>query len=408
MKFYQLPISERRKMLLQNGIKLNHVDDDLLSELDLLSENVIGKLTLPLSVLQTAIVNGQSFQVPMATEESSVVAAANHGLNIFNQNGGVSAKSERTGIWGQLVFEVAEFSLAEFEAKKPDYLKLVNEEFASLVKHGGGVRQIIAEVKTDLLFLRVLVDPAESMGANRTNTILEFLGQKISQDFTIEKLYAILSNYPSQYTCAKVSLAFASLTKTKDEKIGEKIAQKIVLLSKIGQEDPYRAVTNNKGIMNGVDAILLATGNDFRAVEAACHQAASLSGSYQSLSNWRIEDNKLVGEIKLPLAIGVVGGSIKSRSDVQVAYRILRQVTASELAEIIAAVGLANNLAALLAISTVGIQKGHMSLQIRNVLKNLTATDEEKNSVKELMQKQKRYSETDAKKFLQEIREENN
>ncbi len=395
-------------MLLQNGIKLNHVDDDLLSELDLLSENVIGKLTLPLSVLQTAIVNGQSFQVPMATEESSVVAAANHGLNIFNQNGGVSAKSERTGIWGQLVFEVAEFSLAEFEAKKPDYLKLVNEEFASLVKHGGGVRQIIAEVKTDLLFLRVLVDPAESMGANRTNTILEFLGQKISQDFTIEKLYAILSNYPSQYTCAKVSLAFASLTKTKDEKIGEKIAQKIVLLSKIGQEDPYRAVTNNKGIMNGVDAILLATGNDFRAVEAACHQAASLSGSYQSLSNWRIEDNKLVGEIKLPLAIGVVGGSIKSRSDVQVAYRILRQVTASELAEIIAAVGLANNLAALLAISTVGIQKGHMSLQIRNVLKNLTATDEEKNSVKELMQKQKRYSETDAKKFLQEIREENN
>lgn len=395
-------------MLLQNGIKLNHVDDDLLSELDLLSENVIGKLTLPLSVLQTAIVNGQSFQVPMATEESSVVAAANHGLNIFNQNGGVSAKSERTGIWGQLVFEVAEFSLAEFEAKKPDYLKLVNEEFASLVKHGGGVRQIIAEVKTDLLFLRVLVDPAESMGANRTNTILEFLGQKISQDFTIEKLYAILSNYPSQYTCAKVSLAFASLTKTKDEKIGEKIAPKIVLLSKIGQEDPYRAVTNNKGIMNGVDAILLATGNDFRAVEAACHQAASLSGSYQSLSNWRIEDNKLVGEIKLPLAIGVVGGSIKSRSDVQVAYRILRQVTASELAEIIAAVGLANNLAALLAISTVGIQKGHMSLQIRNVLKNLTATDEEKNSVKELMQKQKRYSETDAKKFLQEIREENN
>ena len=157
-----------------------------------------------------------------------------------------------------------------------------------------------------------------------------------------------------------------------------------------------------------MDAILLATGNDFRAVEAACHQAASLSGSYQSLSNWRIEDNKLVGEIKLPLAIGVVGGSIKSRSDVQVAYRILRQVTASELAEIIAAVGLANNLAALLAISTVGIQKGHMSLQIRNVLKNLTATDEEKNSVKELMQKQKRYSETDAKKFLQEIREENN
>lgn len=132
--------------------------------------------------------------------------------------------------------------------------------------------------------------------------------------------------------------------------------------------------------MNGVDAILLATGNDFRAVEAACHQAASLSGTYQSLSSWQIEDGKLVGEISLPLAIGVVGGSIKSRSDVQVAYNILGQVSVSELAELIATVGLANNLAALLAISTVGIQKGHMNLQIRNVLKNLSATDNEKSS----------------------------
>lgn len=256
-------------------------------------------------------------------------------------------------------------------------------------------------------FLRVLVDPAESMGANRTNAILEFLGQKISQEFAIEKLYAILSNYPSQFTHAKVSLDFASLTKTKDKKIGEKIAQKVALLSKIGKQDSYRAVTNNKGIMNGVDAILLATGNDFRAVEAACHQAASLSGAYQSLSSWQIEDGKLVGEVSLPLAIGVVGGSIKSRSDVQVAYNILGQVSASELAELIATVGLANNLAALLAISTVGIQKGHMNLQIRNVLKNLSATDNEKKVVKQLMQEQKRYGETDAKNFLQKIREEN-
>lgn len=407
MKFYQLSASERRESLLQEGIKLNKVDCDLLAELDTLSENVIGKLTLPLSILQVAVVNGKSFQIPMATEEASVVAAANHGLNIFNQNGGAIAKSERTGIWGQLVFKVEKFSLASFQSKELSYLKAANQEFASLVKHGGGVKKIASELKDDLLFLRVLVDPAESMGANRTNAILEFLGQKISQEFAIEKLYAILSNYPSQFTHAKVSLDFASLTKTQDKKIGEKIAQKVALLSKIGKQDSYRAVTNNKGIMNGVDAILLATGNDFRAVEAACHQAASLSGAYQSLSSWQIEDGKLVGEVSLPLAIGVVGGSIKSRSDVQVAYNILGQVSASELAELIATVGLANNLAALLAISTVGIQKGHMSLQIRNILKNLSATDNEKKAVKQLMQEQKRYSETDAKNFLQKIREEN-
>ena len=407
MKFYQLSASERRESLLQEGIKLNKVDCDLLAELDTLSENVIGKLTLPLSILQVAVVNGKSFQIPMATEEASVVAAANHGLNIFNQNGGAIAKSERTGIWGQLVFKVEKFSLASFQSKELSYLKAANQEFASLVKHGGGVKKIASELKDDLLFLRVLVDPAESMGANRTNAILEFLRQKISQEFAIKKLYAILSNYPSQFTHAKVSLDFASLTKTQDKKIGEKIAQKVALLSKIGKQDSYRAVTNNKGIMNGVDAILLATGNDFRAVEAACHQAASLSGAYQSLSSWQIEDGKLVGEVSLPLAIGVVGGSIKSRSDVQVAYNILGQVSASELAELIATVGLANNLAALLAISTVGIQKGHMSLQIRNILKNLSATDNEKKAVKQLMQEQKRYSETDAKNFLQKIREEN-
>ena len=407
MKFYQLSASERRESLLQEGIKLNKVDCDLLAELDTLSENVIGKLTLPLSILQVAVVNGKSFQIPMATEEASVVAAANHGLNIFNQNGGAIAKSERTGIWGQLVFKVEKFSLASFQSKELSYLKAANQEFASLVKHGGGVKKIASELKDDLLFLRVLVDPAESMGANRTNAILEFLGQKISQEFAIKKLYAILSNYPSQFTHAKVSLDFARLTKTQDKKIGEKIAQKVALLSKIGKQDSYRAVTNNKGIMNGVDAILLATGNDFRAVEAACHQAASLSGAYQSLSSWQIEDGKLVGEVSLPLAIGVVGGSIKSRSDVQVAYNILGQVSASELAELIATVGLANNLAALLAISTVGIQKGHMSLQIRNILKNLSATDNEKKAVKQLMQEQKRYSETDAKNFLQKIREEN-
>lgn len=400
-KFYQWLPEERRAFLTEKGIKLSEIDSETLERLDKLSENVIGQVRLPLGVLPKLIVNGKDYQVPMAVEEPSVVAAANHAAKIFNQNGGAVADSRRNGIYGQIVLEVADnFDLTRFTIEFPQLIKLANKKFASLVKHGGGVRKIEASQKENLVFLRVLVDPAEAMGANKTNAILEFLGNELEKQPGIEQtLYAILSNYPTQLTSAKVSLSLDSVG-------GLKVAKKIVLLSQIGQADIYRAVTNNKGIMNGIDSVLVATGNDYRGVEAATAVFANKNGTYTSLSEWKIKDGKLVGSLTVPLAIGVVGGSIKARRDVQQSFSLLGSISAKELAQVIATTGLANNFSALLAISTKGIQAGHMKLQARNLVATLKANEDEKAMVLKKLQKSKRYTQEAAFKFLNEIRKD--
>ena len=401
MKFYELTPEKRREYLINQGIELDGIDEITLHELDNLSENVIGQLRFPVGIVQNLLVNGKSYLVPLATEEPSVVAAANHGASIFAKNGGVTAASKRTGIYGQITLQVdAKFDASKLSQLFPMIIEQANSQFASLVKHGGGVRQINLQQKDDLVMLRVLVDPAESMGANRVNSILEFIANKLATfPGVVDKLFAILSNYPSQFTTAQVELGVATVG-------GVKVAERIALLSKIGQNDSFRAVTNNKGIMNGVDAVLLATGNDVRAVEAACGVWASEKGKYSSLSRWDVKDDKLIGSLTIPLAIGTVGGSINSRTDVKQSYRLLGQgITSSELANVIAAVGLANNLAALLAISTTGIQAGHMKLQAKNTVGNLTATSREKEQVRQMMIDKKEYSLAAAEQFLKQIRE---
>lgn len=400
-KFYQWLPEERRAFLTEKGIKLSEINPATLERLDKLSENVIGQVRLPLGVLPKLIVNGKDYQVPMAVEEPSVVAAANHAAKIFNQNGGAVADSRRNGIYGQIVLEVANnFDLTRFTIEFPQLIKLANKKFASLVKHGGGVRKIEASQKETLVFLRVLVDPAEAMGANKTNAILEFLGNELEKQPDIEQtLYAILSNYPTQLTSAKVSLLLDSVG-------GLKVAKKIVLLSKIGQADIYRAVTNNKGIMNGIDSVLVATGNDYRGVEAATAVWANKNGSYTSLSKWKIEEDRLVGSLTVPLAIGVVGGSIKARRDIQQSFSLLGNISAKQLAEVIATTGLANNFSALLAISTKGIQAGHMKLQARNLVATLKANEDEKAMVLKKLQESKRYTQEAAFEFLNEIRKD--
>ena len=404
MKFYELAPKKRRKMLQKQGIKLDEIDPQVLRDLDLLSENVIGQLRLPVGLVQNLLVNGQNYQVPMVTEEASVVAAANNGAGIVAKAGGFTASSQRDGIWGQIVMQVAEnFKVSNLQEVLPALIKKTNTYFASLVSHGGGVRKIELKQINDLLYIKVLVDPAEAMGANKVNSILEFMADEL-EDFAgiKQKLFAILSNYPSQITTVKAAIPVNLIG-------GTETARKIVLLSRIGQDDPMRAVTNNKGIMNGVDAVLLATGNDTRAVEAACGVFASKKGTYASLSKWQLENENLVGKLSIPLPIGTVGGSITSRKDVRQNYRILgEKITVEQLANIIAAIGLANNLAALLAISTKGIQAGHMKLQARNIVAVLDATAAEKKVVFQKIINSKKYSQSAAKEFLKEIREENN
>ncbi len=402
MKFYQLSPEQRRKILADESIQLEKINPAELDRLDQLSENVIGEIRLPLSIVQNLIINGEYFHVPMATEEPSVVAAANHGAHLFALNNGVQATSNRNGIWGQIVLKVdASFDKDQLEPEFPALIAQANHKFASLIRHGGGVKKIVAHQQGDLLYLRVLVDPAEAMGANKTNSILEYLAPKMLAYRGIKgKLFAILSNYPSQIATAEAKLSFKSLG-------GQEVAQRIALLSQIAHDDVYRAVTNNKGIMNGVDAVLLATGNDYRAVEAACGVWASRSGQYCSLSSWQVKNDFLVGKLTLPLAIGTVGGSISARQDIKQSFSILgRDINSDQLAKIIVSIGLANNLAAMLAISTTGIQAGHMKLQARNIVNSLSATPKEKEAILKLMIEHKAYSQTKAKNFLEKLREE--
>lgn len=402
MKFYELSAMQRRQYYLNKGINFVDIDATELDRLDQLSENVVSKITLPLGVVQELIVNEQTYCVPMCTEEPSVVAAANHGAKFFNLAGGTKCICQRQGIYGQIICEItSQFNLVMLQNKLPNIIEAVNQKFDSLIKHGGGLRKIETFVKEDMLYLRTLVDPADAMGANKTNLILEDISQRLQKMTGVsELLCAILSNYPSQFVQAKVEIPL--------QLVGTHLATKIAKLSRIGQVDPYRAVTNNKGIMNGVDAVLLASGNDYRAVETACGVQASIDGHYTSLSKWQIEENKLIGCLTLPLAIGVVGGSISARKDVQQSFSLLGKVNAQQLANIIASIGLANNFAALYAITSQGINAGHMKLQARNVVAQLEADNNQKKQVLNQMIANQKFTLTDAKQILELIRKQDN
>ncbi len=402
MKFYELSAMQRRQYYLKKGINFVDIDATELDRLDQLSENVVSKITLPLGVVQELIVNEQTYCVPMCTEEPSVVAAANHGAKFFNLAGGTKCICQRQGIYGQIICEInSQFNLVMLQNKLPNIIEAVNQKFDSLIKHGGGLRKIETFVKEDMLYLRTLVDPADAMGANKTNLILEDISQRLQKMTGVSELIcAILSNYPSQFVQAKVEIPL--------QLVGTHLATKIAKLSRIGQVDPYRAVTNNKGIMNGVDAVLLASGNDYRAVEAACGVQASIDGHYTSLSKWQIEGNKLIGCLTLPLAIGVVGGSISARKDVQQSFSLLGKVNAQQLANIIASIGLANNFAALYAITSQGINAGHMKLQARNVVAQLEADHNQKKQVLNQMIANQKFTLTDAKQILELIRKQDN
>lgn len=402
MKFYELSAMQRRQYYLNKGINFVDIDATELDRLDQLSENVVSKITLPLGLVQELIVNEQTYCVPMCTEEPSVVAAANHGAKFFNLAGGTKCICQRQGIYGQIICEInSQFNLVMLQNKLPNIIEAVNQKFDSLIKHGGGLRKIETFVKEDMLYLRTLVDPADAMGANKTNLILEDISQRLQKMTGVSELIcAILSNYPSQFVQAKVEIPL--------QLVGTHLATKIAKLSRIGQVDPYRAVTNNKGIMNGVDAVLLASGNDYRAVESACGVQASIDGHYTSLSKWQIEENKLIGCLTLPLAIGVVGGSISARKDVQQSFSLLGKVNAQQLANIIASIGLANNFAALYAITSRGINAGHMKLQARNIVAQLEADHNQKKQVLNHMIANQKFTLTDAKQILELIRKQDN
>jgi len=356
-----------------------------LTRADQMIENVVGLYSLPLGIAVNFAVNGRDVLVPMVIEEPSVVAGASLAAKLARAGGGFQATATRPEMIGQLqVLDVADPWSARFDllATRDDLLALADETDPVIVNLGGGARDLEVRVFEQtpagpMLVVHLIFDCRDAMGANAVNTACETLAPRIEQITGGRVGLRILSNLAdrrlarARCTVPVEVLAYGGFS-------GERVVQGIVEAWAFAAADPYRAATHNKGIMNGVDAVTIATGNDWRAVEAGGHAYAARSGCYTSLSTWaRDAEGDLVGTLEMPLAVGIVGGATRVHPTAQVALKILGVQTAQELAEIIASVGLAQNLAALRALATEGIQRGHMRLHARQVAIAAGATGDE-------------------------------
>ncbi len=338
-------------------------------------ENVVGTFELPIGVATNFVVNGKDYLVPMVVEEPSVVAAASFMAKIARTCGGFTATSDPPVMRGQIqLLETADPQKARDQilGNKQDLIELANSKDKVLVELGGGCKDIEVHVFESspigpMVVAHLLVDVRDAMGANAVNTMAELLAPEIEAMTDGKCRLRILSNLADRRLVrSRVEVTREALTT--NDLDGAEVAQGIVEACALALIDPYRAATHNKGIMNGIDPVVVATGNDWRAIEAGAHAYAARNGLYSSLTSWTIGDNgNLMGSIELPMALGLVGGATKTHPAAQAALRILDVNSANELAEVIASVGLAQNMAALRALATEGIQKGHMALHARNI-----------------------------------------
>ncbi len=372
-----------------------------------MSENVLATLALPYSLVPDFLVDGKTYQVPFVTEEPSVVAAASFAAKIIKRSGGFETEVHKRQMIGQIaLYQVdnADQAIKDVLRKKKELLEQANQAYPSIVARGGGARDLWLEQKDDFLIFYLSVDTQEAMGANMLNTILEALVSPIEALTGGESIMAILSNLATNSVVTARCVLSPRILDTRTTK-GEDVIDRIVLASEFSKADPYRATTHNKGIMNGIDSIVIATGNDWRAIEAGAHVFASLSGQYQPLTSWtKDEAGNLVGTITLPLPVGTVGGSISIHPGAQFAHELLGHPSAIELAGIIASIGLAQNLAAVRALVTDGIQKGHMRLQAKSLGLAVGATEEELPLLMNLLAKAPHLNQETAKALLEELR----
>jgi len=374
--------------------KFWHPDAELQKVIDAFSENTVSNFILPFGVAPNFLINDRLFTVPMVIEESSVVAAAGSAAKFWLTRGGFSAQVKSTIKLGQVHFswfgpaDLLKKKLAEitvFLRNEAAYLS------ANMEKRGGGILDIelldFNREEPGYFQLKVSFETCDSMGANFINSVLEQFGESlqqfIAQDaelsaYPVDIIMAILSNFtPDCIVRASVQCPVEQLAGACTHLDGSAFAEKFYQAIRIAQIDPYRATTHNKGIFNGIDAVVLATGNDFRAIEACGHTFASASGQYKSLSSCRIEDGIFHFWMDLPLAVGTVGGLTKLHPLAKRSLDLLGQPDAETLMGIIAVTGLAQNFAAVRSLITTGIQKGHMKMHLQNILHHLTATDKE-------------------------------
>lgn len=357
--------------------KLQQLHDDFI-------ENTISNFYLPLGIAPNFVINDTVYAIPMVTEESSVVAAASLVAKFWSTRGGFKAAVIDTQKIGQVHFMYAgnkKALQAYFKSKKADLIIATASVTKNMEKRGGGILSIELVDKTDQLEhyyqLHVTFETVDSMGANFINSCLEVMAKTFEKD-DIEIVMSILSNYvPECLVRSEVSCKIEDLGGENPQKFAEKFHQAV----QIATIEPYRAVTHNKGIMNGIDAVVIATGNDFRAIEAGAHAYAAKTGVYKSLSHCEIKEGIFKFWIEIPLALGTVGGLTSLHPLAKLSLEMMQKPSAKELMKIIATAGLAQNFAALRALTTKGIQHGHMKMHLMNILNQLSASDLQKQQI---------------------------
>jgi len=374
---HRLSVAERIDMLERAGW-LTPGDAELLRQgrqvlapatADKIIENVVGVFGLPFAIAANFVVNGRDYIVPMVVEEPSIVAATSNAARLARGNGGFEATCAESLLAGQVhVSDIADIDAA-IEALHESQAELIAEANAvhpRLAARGGGVNDIEVRRLDDMLAIHLLVDTCDAMGANLVNTICESIAPRIAAICDGNVALRILSNLADRsLVSARVHYRPQDLAIT--EMTGDEVRDRIVTASDIAVADPYRAATHNKGILNGIDAVAVATGNDWRAIEAGAHAYAAMSGGYAPLATWSVDaTGNLVGELCMPLKVGIVGGTLAANAASSVALRMTGVESARELAELMAAVGLAQNFAAIRALATEGIQQGHMRLHARS------------------------------------------
>jgi len=375
--FYKMPVEERVKVI-ADQIGLTAEEHDLLKSggglsveaADHMTENVVGAIAYPFSVAVNFKINGGDVFIPMAGEEPSVVAAASNMARIMRNGPGIKVTSTPPIMIGQIqLLDVPDMKEAVrvLKEKKGQLMDMANEVDPVLVKFGGGVKDMeLRLLETEagpMLIVHLLVDCRDAMGANAVNTMAETLAPILGELTGAKPLLRIISNLADRRTCRAEALV------KKDEIGGEDKVDRIVEAWAFADADPYRAATHNKGIMNGVVAVALAFAQDHRALEAGAHSYAARTGRYRSLSRWsKNGEGDLVGVLEMPMAVGLVGGATRSHPMAQLAVKILGCTKAQELGEAMTAVGLAQNLGALRALTQEGIQHGHMRLHARNLV----------------------------------------
>jgi hydroxymethylglutaryl-CoA reductase len=372
-------------------------------EADKMVENAIGVTSFPLGIATSFRINRKDYLVPMVIEEPSVIAAASKAAKITRKHGGFTMRADESYSIGQIqVVDVnVKSAISNITKSSKEILKLANSKSKTLSKMGKGAKQVSCKViKTDsgqMLIVELLIDVGDAMGANVTNTMCEGVAPLIEKLTGGRVVLRILSNYSTK------RLVRGTAVFDKDE-VGGKIIDNIILAYQFAANDPYRAVTHNKGIMNGIIAVANATGQDTRAIEAAAHAYAARTGRYGSLTEWK-KDKKgnLVGKIELPMSVGTVGGIVNVHPMIKICMKILGVKSAKEFACIIAATGLAQNFSAIRALASEGIQKGHMRLHARNIATAAGAKSDKIDEVTKKMIKEGNVSVHRAKEILKKV-----